>query len=98
MKILEILRDKMNKTPIQAWKSFSTAKHTITEADIYEEVTVPSNAAEVILSSDSEFTIGESNTATGYKTDEIKLGIASMEKIYLKGALDQEIKITWGLL
>ena len=97
MKEFEIIIDKISNIPIQVGKTFSTALLTLSGA-AYNELDVPANAAEVLLESSQEFTLGETNSAVGFKTDRIERGIASMTKIYIKGTDAQEIKVIWTLL
>ena len=82
MKDFEVKTDNINNIPINTGNSFTTESKELT-GTIYEEITVPDDAAEVQLSSDSEFTIGESSSATGYPTDDIKLGVAETDSLWV---------------
>lgn len=84
--------------PVPAWRRFRTAKHTISESDTFETVAVPENAAEAILKSDADFTIGEADDAVGFTTYYERIQLIDMSEIFIKGSAGQEIGIIWGLL
>lgn len=96
-KKLELPRDTVMGFPVPTGRSFLTDIVTLSGTS-YNTLAVPDNAAEVLLKGAADFTVGETNVADGYETDEINIGVAGMENIYLKGTDTQEIQVVWVLL
>jgi len=89
-----ILKTDLNGNVIMTATSFTTDDITISGAD-YNEISVPDNAAEAIIQSAESFYVGESSSAEGFLTVGVHVGVASMNKIYIKGTAGQHVYIMW---
>lgn len=96
--MLRLKRDE-NLNAIPVGKTFITQVVTLS-GTAYNEVTKPENAVEIhTAKSDSDFTLGENDEATGFTADEMdSVGIANMSSVWLKGSDEQEINILWTVL
>ena len=85
-----------NGAPIATGRSFITESVTIAADDTWQDVNVPSTAAEATVFGTAD--IGESNSAVGFPNDEIPFGVTAMNKIWLKGTAGTVLKIRWTIL
>lgn len=88
----------LNGVKVPTWGEFVVDKHTITDDDTLEEITIPSKAYEVVLRSDSLFKVSNASDGEEFETAEIQLGVGRMDSLWVSGAASQVIEIIWGEL
>ena len=74
--------------------AFTTGSLTLSGAT-YEAIAITTKAKYVRLYSASEFTYGESDSATGNPAEDIILPVQNLSSVYVKGETDQVIYYTF---